>query len=444
MKEGNLLDLAKRAAKVATDAGAKDARAKAKRQREVEVEWRDGKLDRIRESTKLGMSIALYVDGRYSANSTSDIREGAIDEYVRGAVETTRYLAEDEHRHLPDPSRYEGMTQEDLQRTDPALGSITPERRLEQSRLLEEAARAGEGADRIVSVTSWVGAVETEVACLCTNGLEASETGTYFSRGLSVSVRDEDDRKPRGFSYASTRFAADLPSIEEAGRDALGRAIDQIGSKQVDTGSYRIVVENRAAPTLFRHLLRPIGGGAVQQRRSFLEGKIGEKIGSKLLDVTDDPHLTRGLSSTAWDGEGMATRPRKVFDRGALELFFLDTYYASKLGMDPTTGGASNLVWAAGKRDAATMVAGLKKGIFVTSFLGGNSNSTTGDFSLGIKGFHVVKGEIAHPVSEVNIAGNHLSFWKDLSEVGRDPWPYGSNRTPTLRFDDVQCSGSGS
>ena len=42
----------------------------------------------------------------------------------------------------------------------------------------------------------------------------------------------------------------------------------------------------------------------------------------------------------------------------------------------------------------------------------------------------------------MNIAGNHLELWDHLVEVGNDPWRYGTNRVPTLRFSDVSCSGS--
>ena len=109
--------------------------------------------------------------------------------------------------------------------------------------------------------------------------------------------------------------------------------------------------------------------------------------------------------------------------------------------MDHTTDNYANLVWDSGDRDAEKMIQDTEEGILVTSFLGGNSNATTGDFSLGIKGYYIKDGAVVHPVSEMNIAGNHLSFWKKLAEVGNDPWTYSSNRTPTLRFVGVQCSG---
>jgi PmbA protein len=442
VKGPGLLDIARSAAKAAKTAGAKDARAKVSRSREVRVEWRDGKLDRIRESTKRSLSVSLYVDGRYSAGSTSDLRADAVDDYVRSQVQSTRLLAEDEHRRLPDPARYEGMTKADLGMLDGSVAGIQPEDRLKAAQDLEDAARQGEGSDRIISVTSSVSDYSYTAVCVCTNGLEATEDGTYLDRSARVSVKDADDRKPSGSSYGSTRFASDMPDALTIGGEARMRALDQIGSKQVDTAKYEVIIENRVLPRFVRPLMRPLSGSAVQQERSFLADHLGKPVFSKLLDIQDDPHFPRGLSSTPWDSEGMATKPRPVIEKGVLRTFYLDTYYASKLGMESTSGSATNLVWTPGKRDLEAMLSDVKKGLLITSFLGGNSNSTTGDFSLGIKGFIIEKGKRTQPVSEMNVAGNHLTFWKSLAEVGSDPWMHSSYMPPTLRFEGVQCSGS--
>jgi len=42
----------------------------------------------------------------------------------------------------------------------------------------------------------------------------------------------------------------------------------------------------------------------------------------------------------------------------------------------------------------------------------------------------------------MNLAGNHLSFWKQLRELGNDPYEYSTIRCPSLRFAAVQFSGS--
>ena len=83
----------------------------------------------------------------------------------------------------------------------------------------------------------------------------------------------------------------------------------------------------------------------------------------------------------------------------------------------------------------------MKKGILVTGFIGGNSNSTTGDFSVGIYGVYVEDGETAGPVYEMNISGNLTDLMDRLVEVGNDPNVYSSWRIPSLYFADVQFSG---
>ncbi len=83
----------------------------------------------------------------------------------------------------------------------------------------------------------------------------------------------------------------------------------------------------------------------------------------------------------------------------------------------------------------------LGRGIFITGFIGGNSNSTTGDASVGIFGKLFENGKPTQAVAEMNIAGNHLKFWNNLIEVANDPWVYSSYRTPSLVFKDVVVSG---
>ena len=109
--------------------------------------------------------------------------------------------------------------------------------------------------------------------------------------------------------------------------------------------------------------------------------------------------------------------------------------------MAPTTGGTCNLAWTLGAKSQAAILTDVGEGILVTGFLGGNSNGTTGDFSLGVQGFRIRGGERAEPVGEMNISGNKLELLKKLVAVGNDPWPYSSMRTPTLVFEGVQFAG---
>lgn len=79
--------------------------------------------------------------------------------------------------------------------------------------------------------------------------------------------------------------------------------------------------------------------------------------------------------------------------------------------------------------------------MLITDFIGGNSNSTTGDFSVGIIGKLYDKGQFVQNVAEMNMADNHLKFWTKLVEVANDPWIYSSARLPSLVFDGVVVAG---
>jgi PmbA protein len=185
----------------------------------------------------------------------------------------------------------------------------------------------------------------------------------------------------------------------------------------------------------------PLSAWALQQKRSYLEGRLGEKVGSDLLSVVDQPLLESGFGSRHYDGEGISAKPLNLVEKGVLKNYYIDTYYGRKLGMPPTTGSISNLDWSLGSRDQEEILQDLAEGVLVTSFLGGNSNDTTGDFSVGIRGFHVKNGKLDHPISEMNITSNHLDLWMRLVEVGCTPYPYSSYRCPALLFDDLQLSG---
>ena len=148
------------------------------------------------------------------------------------------------------------------------------------------------------------------------------------------------------------------------------------------------------------------------------------------------------MGSRLYDGEGLAARAFPIFEGGRLSSYYVDTYYGRKLGMTPTTGRTSNLAWKLGPSSLEALLREMGEGILVTGFLGGNSNSATGDFSLGLRGFRVRRGGLAEPVGEMNVSGNHLELWQRLRAVGNDPYRYSPMRTPTLVFDGVQIAGT--
>jgi hypothetical protein len=41
----------------------------------------------------------------------------------------------------------------------------------------------------------------------------------------------------------------------------------------------------------------------------------------------------------------------------------------------------------------------------------------------------------------MNLAANHTTFWQGLEELGNDPYPYASQRAPSLLFAPVLVAG---
>ena len=69
-------------------------------------ELRDAKMDRLQQASESGLSISLYVDGCYGSYSTNRLDRKELETFIKNGIESTRYLAPDEARVLPDPSRY--------------------------------------------------------------------------------------------------------------------------------------------------------------------------------------------------------------------------------------------------------------------------------------------------------------------------------------------------
>ena len=442
MAQQDMLAAAHAAVKSALGKGAQEASARTYRVREVEVKWRDGSLEKVHEATTRGLGLTLYVDGRYSNVSTSDLRPEALETFIGDSVVLTRALAKDPFRTLPDPKLYAGQAKTDLLLEDPKYSSVTPEQRRTVAKEIEAAARAVKGAESILSVTTGFSDTLAESWRVASNGFTGSRRDTSFFISAEVSVKDPDGRKPEDYAFGGGRFVADVPKAAQVGREAAERALSRLGAKKGESAVLTMAVENRAAGRMPGFLLGPLSGGALQQKRSFLEGKLGREIASPVLTLVDDPLVPKGLGSRLFDGEGIAAKRMPVIEAGVLKAYYVDTYYGKKLQMAPTTAGPSNLVWTLGDKDQAGLLAAMKEGILVTGFLGGNSNGLTGDFSLGVQGFRVRGGKIAEPVGEMNISGNHLDLWKKLAAVGNDPYPYSSMKTPTLVFEGVQFAGT--
>ena len=437
-----LLERAHDAVKMAVDAGADEAVASSGWGRSLEFQWRADKVEKVQESTSKALRIALYVDGRFSSHGTNDLDPSRLRHFVGEAVALTRALEPDPFRKITPAELYEGRPEVDLDLVDPNLtvdapNAMTREARLDWIRRLHDAAH---DHDSVISATSGMMDSHSASARVSSNGFEGAMERTSLWFGAECTIQDAEKR-PEAWRWVGGLHRDGLQGPEEVGAECLRRVLSRRGQRKVESQRTAMIVDPESGAGLIGRIFGAMTAGSIQQKRSFLAQKKGQSIASSALTLVDDPLVVRGKGSRLYDGEGIAAKKRTIVKEGVLETFFVDTYYGRKLGWEPTTGGASNITFAHGDKNRDEILADVGEGILVTSWLGGNANPTTGDFSFGMRGHRVVGGAIGEPVSEMNVTGNYLDLLQRLSVVGNDPVPWSAFRCPTLVFDDIQFSG---
>jgi len=421
-------------------AGAKDCKVNLSKTRFVEINYRDRKPEVIKEAITQGLNLQVYINNRFASQSTPDFRKSTLTGFISDLIDNAGIMEEDPFRTLPDPKYYAGRSTVDLQLADPSQPDLTPEQRHAMVKTVEDACLKT-GGNKVISVEAGEYDETYDEFVKTSNGFEGANKTTQCWTGASMTAQDEGDRRPSGYHWVGCRYRDDLPSQEEVGKLAALHTLDLMGGKKIQTETLPVIIENRGVGRVLGGLFDPMSAGSIQQKRSFLADKKGQTVGSKLFTIQDDPFLSRGLGSKYYDGDGFPAKKRNLFTEGTLNEFLVDWYYSRKLGWEPTSGSTSNLIIPPGTRSVEEMIKDLGRCILVTDFIGGNSNSTTGDFSVGIIGKLFDKGQFVQNVAEMNMADNHLKFWNKLVEVGNDPWIYSSARLPSLVFDGVVVAG---
>ncbi|MCL1821378.1 MAG: TldD/PmbA family protein [Prolixibacteraceae bacterium] len=401
-------------------------------------EIRDMKIDCLQQASESRLVINLYVGGRYGSYSTNRLDRKELEMFIKNGIDSTRYLAEDKARTLPDPSLYYKGGSPELQMDDAGFDSVDAD---EKVRLAMEACSEIMDRDkRIISANSSFGDEKSSRYIIDSNGFEGENASTSFNISASVSVKDEGEARPSSWWYDSSLFFSDLVK-KGIGSKALERVLSRLGQKKTASGKYPMLLDNINSQQMISPIISAIYGSSIQQKNSFLLDKLNEKVMGENVTLIDEPHMPKSFGARYFDGEGIATQRQPVIENGMLKTYFIDVYNANKLGVSPTIGAPSILTMKMGDKDTEGLVATIDKGILVTGFNGGNSNSSTGDFSYGIEGFLIEKGKRVQPVSEMNITGNILTLWNNLVAVGNDPRKSSSWKIPALLFDGVDFSG---
>ena len=431
-------DLARWAMQFALSKGCSDARVSVYSGTDNSFDYRDTQLEKLEQSSENGMSIQLYVDGRFGSYSTNRLDKKELERFIANGIETTRFLAKDEFRQLPKPERFYKGDGKGLNMYDQKNQGVSVD---DKMALIKANVAEVYGSDkRLISVSSSYSDGISSSFAITSNGFEGESDTTYYSLSAETAMKGEGDARPSSYWYDSAIFWDKLEK-SGIGKTAYERTVRKLGQEKIESGVYPMLVDNTQITRLLSPIFSAINGGSIQQKNSFLIDKIGEQIISDKITLIDDPHIPEARGSRWFDGEGVATKKRTVIENGVLKMYFIDTYNGLKLNMEPTIQSPSLLTCVHGNKNFAQILASTERGIWVTGFNGGNSNSTTGDFSFGIEGFLIENGKATKPLNEMNITGNLLELWKNIIEVGNDPKLNSSWRIPAILFDKVNFSG---
>ncbi len=418
--------------KVAKSLGASQAEAELSLSVGQNVSVRMGETENIEYNRDKGMSVTVYFGQQKGHASTSDLSPQALRDTVAAACNIAKYTAKDEFCGLADANLMATDIQDlDLHHPWPVSvdEAIAIAKACEAAALeVDNRITNSEGA----SVSSGTGFFAYSNSHGFTGGYPSSR------HGISCSVIAESaDSMQRDYWYSTARAAEDLQSVEDIGRIAGERTIRRLDSRKIKTCQVPVLFDPTLASGLISSLISAISGGNLYRKSSFLLDSLGKQIASPLLNIYEEPHFKKGLASSPFDNEGVATRPRQLVENGVLQGYVLSSYSARKLGMQTTgnAGGNHNLIVQSGTQDFTGLLRQMSTGLVVTELLGHGMNMVTGDYSRGAAGFWVENGVIVHAVEEVTIASNMTDMLKMIVGVGNDVLVQGSKQVGSILIE---------
>ena len=420
--------------------GAAECEVDASLNQGIAASVRLGEVDTVEYQRDRGLGITVYFGKRKGSASTADLAAGAVRDMVEKACSIARYTAVDDCAGLPDADT--------LARNIPDLDldhpwALAPDEAIELALTCEAAGLAVDAR-----VTNSEGASVTSQRDLRVHGNSLGFLAGFGSTSHSVScvlLAEEGEDMQRDYWYSTARAREDLQDIEAIGRRAAERAVARLNARKLTTRQAAVLFAPEMARGLFAHFLGAIRGSSQYRKASFLLGAAGEAIFPSFLEMQERPHIKKGLASSPFDDEGVATADRDLVRAGVLQGYVLGSYSARKLGLKTTgnAGGVHNLM-VSGESAAPSfdeLLSRMRTGLLVTELMGQGVNGVTGDYSRGASGYWVEDGEIAFPVHEVTIAGNLRTMYGQILAVGADVDRRGGLHTGSVLVERMTIAG---
>ena len=403
------------------------------------VTVRQGEVETIEYNRDKGLGVTVYLGQRRGNASTSDFSQQAMRDTVDAALAIARHTASDDCAGLPDQDRL-ATTVAELDLYHPWHLDV------EQAiSLAQECEQAALERDRRISNSegATVNVLESQFVYANSLGFIGGFPTSRHSVSCAV-IAGTGAGMQRDYWYSEARNAAEMLRVEEVGRIAAERALRRLKSRKLGTMQVPVLYEAPVAASLLGHFVGAVSGSSLYRKSSFLLDQLGRQVFSGKVRIDDVPDIPRGLASSAFDDEGVATERRTIVSDGVLQGYFLGSYSARKLGMNTTgnAGGTHNLILRPGEQGFEGLLKMMGRGLLVTELLGQGVNHVTGDYSRGAAGFWVEHGEIQYPVEEITVAGNLKDMYRNVVAIGNDVLVQGSRQCGSILIDGMTVAGT--
>jgi PmbA protein len=402
------------------------------------VTVRRQEVETIEYNRDKGIGVTVYLGQRRGHASTSDFSDDAVKSTVAAAFSIARFTAEDDCAGLPDAD----LLARDVR--DPGLffpWHVSVEDAIGIASRCEQAA-----LDVSPMITNTEGASVSVHQSQFVSANSLGFMGGYPTSRHYIScsaIAGEGDDMQRDDWYSGQRDPLDLAKPEAIGDYAARRTLARLGARKLRTRNVPVLLEAPLASGLIGSFVHAVSGGALYRKSSFLLDALGKQIFPDFMRISERASIPKGLASSPFDDDGVATKDREVVEGGVLQGYFLSTYSARKLGMQTTgnAGGSHNLLIEPGRLDLAGLLKEMGTGLLVTEVLGHGINYINGDYSRGAAGYWVEKGKIAYPVHEITIAGNLKDMFHGIVAIGNDVVARGSKQCGSILIDRMTVAG---
>lgn len=399
---------------------------------------RQGEVETVEYHADREMSLTVYFGQKKGSATTTDIRPEAMITALEAACAIAKYTEEDPYAGLADKNLM-ATKFPDLDLYHP--WKITPVEAIDLALNCEKQAFA---FDKKITNSDGVtvGNFSAEFVYGNSHGFIGDGLSTLHEISCSL-IAEEKGAMERDYYYSVARSADQLDSVNKIAQLAAERTVQRLGARRLSTMKVPVIFSAEMARGLLGSFLSAISGTPIYRKASFLVDSLGKQIFPKNVNFYEMPHLPRGLGSTAFDGEGVATYEKHFIKDGVLQNYILGSYSARRLGMQ-TTGnadGVHNLIVADHGLNFSQLLKKMQRGILVTELMGQGVNLITGDYSRGVAGFWVENGEIQYPVAEITIAGNLRDMFANLVAIANDIDVRGNVRTGSILLEEMTVAG---